>query len=89
MKVRKRELFDAEQWFPGKKGVTGDDPNKWCGCVIAGGPPDIPHIHPSHLPYCELINPGDWVVTDGKGKRCLVGSDIFDKIYEKMPKIYD
>jgi hypothetical protein len=25
MKVRKREIFDAEQWFPGKKvlGVTG------------------------------------------------------------------
>lgn len=86
MKVRKREIFGAEQWFPGKKvpGVTGADPKKWCGCVIAGGPPDIPHIHPTEGEECELIKPGDWVVTDKKGERCLVKPDIFDKIYEKI-----
>ena len=38
MKVRKREIFDAEQWFPGKEvpGVKGAKPNTWCGCVIVG-----------------------------------------------------
>lgn len=85
MIVKKRETFDAEQWFPGKKvpGVIGTDPNKWCGCVIAGGPPDVPHIHPS-VTECELVKPGDWVVTDTKGKKCLVKPDMFDKIYEKI-----
>lgn len=85
MKVRKREIFGAEQWFPGKEvpGVKGADQKKWCGCVIMGGPPDIPHIHPT-LTECELVKPGDWVVTDVKGNRCLVKSDIFDKIYEKI-----
>lgn len=85
MKVRKREIFEAQQWFPGKriKGVTGDDPNKWCGCVIVGGPPHTPHIHPS-VTECELIKPGDWLVTDAKGKKCLVKPDIFDEIFEKV-----
>ncbi len=85
MKVRKREIFEAEQWSPGKKvpGVTGDDPKKWCGCVFAGGPSDIPHIHPS-VTECEVIKSGDWVVTDTKGKRCLVKPDIFDNTYEKV-----
>lgn len=85
MKVRKRETFGAEQWHPGKEvpGVQGTDPSKWCGCVIAGGPPDTPHIHPS-VTECILVNPGDWVVTDRKGYRCIVKPDIFDKIYEKV-----
>lgn len=88
MKVRKREIFEAEQWSPGKKvaGVTGADPKKWCGCVIVGGPPDTPHIHPSITEFteCELVKPGDWIVTDTKGNRCLVKPGIFDKIYEKI-----
>lgn len=85
MIVRKRELFVAEQWFPGKKvpGVQGTDPNKWCGCVLAGGPTDIPHVHTS-IEDCELIKSGDWVVTDKKDNRCLVKQDIFDEIYEKI-----
>lgn len=87
MKVRKREIFEAEQWFPGKRveGVTGDDPHKWCGCVIAGGPPDTPHIHPS-ISECWLIKPADWIVTDPKGNRCLVKPDVFDDTYEKIDK---
>lgn len=85
MKVRKREIFDAEQWFPGKKvsGVTGADPKKWCGCAFSGGPADIPHIHPS-VTECWLVKPGDWVITNPKGERCLVKPDIFDKTYEKI-----
>ena len=85
MKVRKREIFDAEQWFPGKEvpGVKGAKPNTWCGCVIAGGPPDIPHVHITSY-ECELVRPGDWIVSDIKGKRCLVKPDVFDQIYEKV-----
>lgn len=86
MKVRKREIFDAEQWFPGKKipGVQGTDPSKWCGCVIAGFEKfKEPHIHPS-VTECILVKPGDWVVTDTKGKSCLVKPGIFDEIYEKI-----
>ena len=84
MKVRRRETLDAEQWFPGKriKGVTGDDPNKWCGCIFVGGPSDIPHVHHS-VTECELAKSWDWIVTDTKGKKCLVKPDTFDKIYEK------
>jgi hypothetical protein len=86
MKVRKREIFDAEQWFPGKKvlGVQGADPKEWCGCVMAGGPPNIPHIHLTEDDECELVEQGDWVVTDAKGKRCLVKPGIFEEIYEKI-----
>ncbi len=82
MKVRKREMFDALQWFPGKKvpGVQGADPTKWCGCVFAGGPASIPHIHHP----CQLVEKGDWVVTDQKGNRCLVKPDVFNDIYEKV-----
>lgn len=86
MKVRKREVFDAEQWFPGKEvqGVQGTDPSKWCGCVIAGFEKfKEPHIHTEVL-ECQLVDPGDWVVTDKKGKRCLVGKDAFDQIYEQV-----
>lgn len=85
MKVRKRETFEAEQWFPGKivEGVMGDDPHKWCGCVIAGGPAHAPHIHPS-ISECWLVKPSDWVVKDNKGNRCLVKADVFDDIYEKI-----
>lgn len=85
MKVRKREIFDALQWFPGKDipGVQGADPGKWCGCVFTGGPTNIPHIHPSIF-SCVLVNPGDWVVTDQKGYRCLVKPDAFRDIYEKV-----
>ena len=43
----------------------------------------LPHIHPS-LTECELVKPGDWVVIDSKGNRCLVKPGIFDKIYEKI-----
>lgn len=84
MKVKKRETFDAEQWFPGKevKGVTGDKPNKWCGCAFTGGPANIPHIHQS-MTECLLLKPGDWIVIDTKGGKCLVKPDIFDMIYEK------
>ena len=84
MKVRKKEIFDAEQWFPGKKvlGVTGADPKKWCGCVIIGGPPDIPHVHATT--GCELVKPGDWIVIDAKNNKCLVKPDIFNSIYEKV-----
>lgn len=86
MIVRKREIFKAEQWYPGKKvqGVQGTDQNQWCGCVITGFEKfKEPHIHPS-ITECELIKPGDWVVTNAKGKRCLVGPDIFNKIYERI-----
>lgn len=86
MKVRKREIFDAEQWFPGKEipGVQGTDPSKWCGCVMTGFEKfKEPHIHPS-VSECHLVKSGDWVVTDVKGKRCLIKPDIFDKIYEKV-----
>jgi len=85
MKVRKREIFDAEQWFPGKKvpSVQGADPSKWCGCVIAGGIPNIPHIHPS-ITECVLVKPGDWIVTDKNNNKCLVKPAIFDDIYEKV-----
>ena len=85
MKVRKREIFDAEQWFPGKKvlGVQGADPKKWCGCVFAGGPPDIPHIHPT-IYECVLVKAKDWIITDSKGNKCLVKPDVFDQIYEKI-----
>lgn len=88
MKVRKREIFDAEQWFPGKEiqGIKGADPKKWCGCVFAGGPGDKPHIHPEakSVTECWLVKPGDWVITDIKGNRCLTKPDIFDTIYEKI-----
>ena len=86
MKVRKREVFDAEQWFPGKevKGVQGTDPSKWCGCVIAGFEKfKEPHIHPS-VTECILVKPGNWVITDTKGHRCLVNQDVFDQIYERV-----
>ena len=86
MEVRKRETFNAEQWFPGKevKGVQGTDPSKWCGCVIWGFKKfKEPHIHPT-ITECQLVDPGDWVVTDNKGHRCLVGKDSFDKIYVKV-----
>lgn len=42
-----------------------------------------PHIHPS-VTTCELVKPGDWVVIDVKGKKCLVKSDIFGNVYEKV-----
>ena len=86
MKVRKKDVFDAEQWFPGKKisGVQGTDPSKWCGCVMAGFKKfQEPHIHPT-ISECELVKPGDWVITDEKGKRCLVKPDAFNQIYEKV-----
>lgn len=85
MKVRKKEIFEAEQWSPGKMvpGVQGTDPAKWCGCVIVGGPVDIPHIH-LEVSECELVKSGDWIVTDEKGKRCLVKPDIFNRTYEKV-----
>lgn len=86
MKVRKREIFNAEQWFPGKEvsGVQGTDPSKWCGCVIAGSEKfKEPHIHPS-ITECILVGPGDWVVTDKNDKRCLVQPALFDHIYEKI-----
>jgi hypothetical protein len=85
MKVRKREIFDAEQWFPWKKvsWVTGADSNKWCGCAVAGGPGDKPHIH-SEMFVCELLTPGDLVVINPKGKKCLVKPNIFDDIYDKI-----
>lgn len=86
MKVRKKEVFDAEQWFPGKKisGVQGTDTAKWCGCVIAEFERfKEPHIHPTPS-ECELVKPGDWVVKDSKGKVCLVRPDIFNQIYEKI-----
>ena len=88
MQVKKKEIFDAEQWFPGKEiqGIQGTDPKKWCGCVIAGFEKfREPHIHPT-VSECELVKPGDWVVTDKKGKRCLVKPDVFDQIYEKVIK---
>ena len=86
MKVRKREIFEAEQWFPGKKvpGVQGADPSKWCGCVIAGSAKfEEPHIHLSDT-ECMLVESGDWIVTDKNNKRCLVQPAIFDDIYEKV-----
>ena len=85
MKVRKKEIFDAEQWYPGKSvpGVQGAEKGYWCGCVMAGGPPNIPHIHPT-ISTCVLVDPGDWVVTDSKGNRCLVVPKEFDEIYEKV-----
>lgn len=85
MKVKKREIFEAEQWFPGKKvpGVQGADINIMCGCVITGGPANAPHIHPT-VSECELVKSGDWIVTDEKGSMCLVKSNIFNQIYEKI-----
>ncbi len=85
MKVRKREIFDAEQWFPGKKvpGVQGAEEGKWCGCVIAGGIPDKPHVHET-MDCGTLIDPGDWIVIDKTGKKCVVSSKTFDRIYEKV-----
>lgn len=86
MKVRLKEIFDAEQWFPGKEisGVQGTDPSKWCGCVITGFEKfKEPHIHPS-VTTCELVKSGDWVITDVKGKKCLVKPDVFGKTYEKI-----
>lgn len=85
MKVReKSEIVEAVQWFPGKEvpEVKGTKPNKWCGCVIVGGPPDVPHIHIAEK--IELVEPGDWIITNKKGKRCLVKPDVFEKIYEKI-----
>ncbi len=86
MKVRKREteILDAEQWFPKKKvpGVMGTGTDKWCGCMIIGGPP-MPHIHHS-ITECELVRPGDWIVTDSKGKKCLVRPNVFDQMYDKV-----
>lgn len=87
MKVRKKEFFDAEQWFPGKEvqGVQGANQKRLCGCIFMGGPADIPHIHQSveSVTECWLVEPGDWIITDTKGNRCLAKPDIFDKIYEK------
>ena len=86
MIVRKREIFRAEQWHPGKevRSVQGTDPGKWCGCVMAGFEKfKEPHIHPS-IGECILVKPGDWIVTDAKGHNCLVKHDVFDKIYERI-----
>jgi hypothetical protein len=86
MKVRKKEIFNAEQWFPGKdvKGVTGDDPTKWCGCVITGFKRfQEPHFH-ELSGTCVMVDPGDWVITDSKNRRCLVPPKEFEEIYEKV-----
>lgn len=82
-KFRRKTVFvGAEQWFPGQKieGLSGDDPHKWCGCVILGGPCDRPHIHIGLSAY--LLSPGDWVITESNGKRRVCSQEDFDKEYE-------
>jgi len=86
MKVRKKEIFEAEQWFPGKQisGIRGTDPNRWCGCIISGSKQfDKPHFHPSPA-TCELVNPGDWIVKDVRGNKCLIKPDVFINTYERV-----
>ena len=60
MKIRKKEVFDAEQWFPGKEvqGVQGADPGKWCGCIIMGSEKfKEPHIHPTITECLPVSSP--------------------------------
>lgn len=85
MKVREKEIFDARQWFPGKEieGVEGVNENKLCGCLIAGGKHyNKPHVHVGE--YYVLVEPGDWIITDKDGKREVMNTETFNKIYETI-----
>lgn len=86
-RFRKKEIFHAEQWFPGKDvhEVKGDTPDtSWCGCVIVGSKyANVPHVHVSCNEYV-LVDPGDWIVTDKNGKVSVCRQEDFDRLYEKI-----
>ena len=87
-KFRKKPVvIEAEQWFPGNqaKGVRGDDPNMWCGCVTIGGPSNLPHVHTIHGNKAVLVMEGDWIIPELDGIHFYpCKPDIFGQTYESI-----
>ncbi len=81
MKVRGKAFFEAEQWFQEIENIEGTNPNRLCGCLIAGGEHyNKPHVHIGG--YYVLVEEGDWIVTDSYGKKMVISSKKFDEMFE-------
>jgi hypothetical protein len=91
MKFRRKEVVDAEQWFPGKNvpGVFIHQPEPARLHDRMGGFHDYPQD-----PYPAVrqsdgkvfrVSPGDWVIADFGGKtHRTMPDDIFTDCYEQI-----
>ena len=82
----KQPVVEAVQWFPGVEhpAVMGNNPEMWCGCVMIGGPCNVPHIHiEGQGLQTVLVEPGDWIIADGEHYH-VCAADAFDLYYEAV-----
>lgn len=86
----KTPIIEAEQWYRDKKveGVSGDDPNKLCGCVMLGVPhSSSPHTHVIHGLGIStyLVDNGDFIVkaVDGNGYVPINAEEFLER-YERV-----
>lgn len=83
MKYRKRELFDAVQWFK-----LGDHPDVK---LLQNYPYKECRLCKENIKNhgwlgCDsaLVCPGDWIVTNEEGVGCVCNTDKFNSIYEPI-----
>ncbi len=69
MKVRKKDTFDATQWFK-----LGDHPD------VDRGYNTIPCIRTREGE--KMVMPRDWIVTGEDGKHSVVSPTVFEMLYE-------
>lgn len=85
----KNVIIQAEQ-FLGQQmeivQVMGLDPTKLCGCLMIGGPYQLPHFHiPPNKGY--VVSPGNWVIRHKQeGKEDVLvamSNEDFNKLYKQ------
>lgn len=78
---RKIDLVEADQWFPGRQGITGV-------CYGCGRNDyldyDAPaHVHMEAQKVTKCLLPGDWVILSND-EFVVLSNEVFEQTYEKI-----